>query len=229
MMLNPLKVNVLARVSTSNIHSIPEDNSSRHLARKNTNRKNASHSPPLFGTFIAGLHKIKTRHLVLFMAAAVLTSPVWVPIYAMSAAKEHIQGNRSLKKALANTNNETVRHGILKETITHNKELGIGAIKRSLNHLNLIEDTTLKASLLFLALNAVGYKAPKDRTKIYKQVEQLLKTLPEGEVRQKLTTITDQRLGKNISMDNSVENYEKAQACEATLKQTFGALVETNS
>ena len=208
------------------VKSPSSDSMSRpRRSRKNTARANASQRTPQFGTFIAGLHKIKTRHLVLFVVGAVVTSPVWVPIYAFSAAKEHIQGSRQLKKALAQTNNESVRHGILKEAITSNKDISIGSIKRALNHLNLIEDRTLKASLLFLALNSVGYKAPKERTKIYKQVEQHVKALPEGEVRQKLTTITDHRLRKNKGIDA----FENAQACEAALKENFGALVETNS
>jgi hypothetical protein len=202
---------------------------SRHLrATKNTSGMNTSQSLQHFGTFIAGLHKIKTSHLVLFMVGAVVTSPVWVPIYAFSAAKEYIQGNRKLKNDLAKTNNENVRHDILKEAITNHKEIGIGAIKRSLNHLNLIEDTTLKASLLFLALNAVGYKAPKDRTKIYKLVEKLLKTLPEGEIRQKLTIITDGRLGKNNPSNTAIDSYQNAKACEASLTQTFGNLIQPN-
>jgi hypothetical protein len=200
----------------------------RHLATRKTVSMNPNHNQLQFGTFIAGLHKIKTSHLVLFMVGAVVTSPIWVPIYAFSAAKEYIQGNRKLKNDLAKTNNETVRHGILKEAITSHKEIGIGAIKRSLNHLNLIEDTTLKASLLFLALNAVGYKAPKDRTKIYKLVEKLLKTLPEGEIRQKLTIITDGRLGKNNPSNTAIDSYQNAKACEASLTQTFGNLIQPN-
>jgi hypothetical protein len=192
------------------------------LQTKNASSMSANPGPIQFGTFIAGLHKIKDRYIYGFIAIAVISSPIWVPIYATKAVYNHFQGTRGLKKALSQPNTDLGRQEILKKAITTH-EIGIANIKRALKQLSAIQDPTHKGSLLLLALNSVGYDAPKDRTVIYKQVETLLSTLPAGDMRDKLTTITDYRLGKN----NSSESYQKSKACEAELTELFGALVQT--
>jgi hypothetical protein len=185
------------------------------LQTKNASSMSANPGPIQFGSF-----SFRDSQAACMIAVAVISAPIWVPCYALKITYDHIQGNRGLKNALAKTNNDTDRQGVLKKAITARKN-GVAHVKRALNQLSAIQDPTHKGSLLLLALNSVA--SPKDRIKVFKQVEKLLATLPAGDMRDKLTTITDYRLGKN----NSTETFKNSQACEDALKEQFGALVQT--